>query len=464
MSTDLPLKAQVLAYIREHRLLEGAKTVLCAFSGGADSACLLHILRSLQEELGFRLCAAHYNHQLRGEESLRDAAFAEAFCKTLQLPFYVGSGDVAAHAAETGQGLEAAGRELRYAFLEACAGKLPACVIATAHQADDQVETVLLHMLRGSGLGGLTGIPPRRGNIIRPLLFASRREILAYLEENCLEHVEDSSNACQDFTRNLLRQKVLPVLEELNPAYARQVRRMTELLSEDEIYLRSQAHILIEQDGSGVRLSASGLRLAAVPIASRAIRACAQHFGVQPEKKHVDALLAMVQSGDSGSMDFPGGLRCMLKGGCVCFARPEETEGEPSFPETLLHWNQWTEIPETDYRVFWGEAVEDAKINALFTTFFFKRDRICGNMLVRPRKSGDSVCLQGRNVTKSLKKLMIELKIPAEQRSRIPVFVDDAGVLAVLGAGADSRAACVPEEADAVLCITERNKGNEIQP
>ena len=455
-NTDLPLSDRVLAYIREQNLLDGAKTVLCALSGGADSVCLLHILYGLREKLGFQLCAAHYNHQLRGEESRRDEAFAAEVCRKLDIPLYLGGGDVAAVAKEQGKGLEETGRELRYAFLEACAAQLEDCVIATAHQAEDQVETVLLHLVRGSGLAGLAGIPPRRGPIIRPLLFVTRNEIAAYLEEQGLEHVEDSSNASLEYSRNRLRQEVLPVLEKLNPAYTQAFRQMTELVREDEKYLQKQAHTLIKREGKELRLYAAELQAAGGALAARAIRECAGEFGVQPEKKHVDALCCLAFDVGSGSMDLPGNLHCTVREGTIAFAKREEAS-DSGFPETKLSWNVWTDIPETKYSAFWGEPEKGGKINALFTTFFFKRDKICGNMHVRPRRSGDEICMQGRNVTKSLKKLMIEMKIPAAQRHLIPVFADEAGVLAVLGAGADQRAWSAPESADAVLLITERN-------
>lgn len=458
----MPLRQQVLRYIREQDLLAGAKHILCAFSGGADSVCLLHILYSLREELGVQLCAAHYNHLLRGDESQRDQDFAAEFCRKLEIPLLIGSGDVAARAASCRQGLEETGRDMRYGFLEECADRFEDCRIATAHQAEDQVETVLLHLIRGCSLAGLSGIPPRRGRIIRPLLFASRKEILAYLEEWGLEHVEDSSNASADFARNCIRQEVLPVLERLNPSYTRGVRQMTELVREDEKYLLSQAHTLIEQTESGPAIPLAALKEASSSAASRAVLLCAGQFGLRPEKKHVDGVLKLALEKGSGSMDLPDGLRCTVKQGSVLFSdQPERVS--PGFPETPLVWNAWMDIPETKYSVFWGEAEKAAKINGQFTTFFFKKAKICGNIHVRPRKSGDQIRLQERMITKSLKRLMNEMKIPPARRQQIPIVADQAGILAVPGAGTDVRAWSAADTADAVLLISERNGTDELQ-
>ena len=193
--------------------------VLAAVSGGADSVCLLDWLYHLRDVRPFRLAAAHYNHNLRGEESRRDEAFVQNLLaeRYPDIDLYIGSGDVAGAARKAGRGLEDMGRELRYAFLQETLQALGGGVIATAHNADDNVETVLLHLLRGSGLRGLTGIPPKRDGIIRPLLTTTRTQILEYLRIYSLPHVEDSSNTDDRFSRNHLRRHVVPLLREIDP-------------------------------------------------------------------------------------------------------------------------------------------------------------------------------------------------------------------------------------------------------
>ena len=207
----------IRALTTEYDMLPRGGKVLCALSGGSDSMCLLHLLSAMAEEGGFTLCAAHYNHHLRGAESDGDAAFVARWCEEHHIPYALGEGDVAAEAAKRNQGLEETARQLRYAFLTETAEALGCSRIATAHNADDNLETLLLHLTRGAGLHGLAGIPPRRGELVRPLLTTPRADIEAYLEAHHIPHVEDSTNTDTKYARNKLRSQVIPVLRELNP-------------------------------------------------------------------------------------------------------------------------------------------------------------------------------------------------------------------------------------------------------
>ena len=199
------------------KLLPRDGLILCAVSGGADSMYLLARLR----ELGYTVAAGHYNHGLRGTEADRDEAFVRDFCAARGIPFVSEKGDVAAFAAEQGMGTEAAARTLRYAFLERAADDLGAAVIATAHTAGDNAETVLLHLARGSGLKGLGGIPPKRGRVVRPMLDVTRAEVESYLAEHDIKYVTDSTNGEDDYARNRVRHGAVPALETVNPAFLR---------------------------------------------------------------------------------------------------------------------------------------------------------------------------------------------------------------------------------------------------
>ncbi|HIS67540.1 MAG TPA: tRNA lysidine(34) synthetase TilS, partial [Candidatus Scatomorpha merdipullorum] len=188
--------------------------VLCAVSGGADSVYLLHKCCELRAAKGLSVCAAHYNHCLRGEESERDERFVRALCEELGVELKAGRGDVAAYARENKLGIEEAARKLRYEFLERAADELGCEMILTAHNADDNAETMLMALARGAGPRGLAGIPPVRGRVARPMLDVTRAEIERYLAENGFEYVEDSTNASTDYTRNRIRKLVMPVLRE----------------------------------------------------------------------------------------------------------------------------------------------------------------------------------------------------------------------------------------------------------
>ncbi len=440
----------------EQSMLEDTEVLLCALSGGADSVCLLHLLRRLGPVLGFRLEAAHYHHGIRGPEADRDRDFVIRLCRDWDIPLHLGAGDVPAWARERGLGLEEAARELRYAFLEETAAALPHCRIATAHQAEDNAETLLLHLCRGTGLRGLGGIPPVRGRVIRPLLPITRGEILAYLAENGIPHVEDSTNALEDASRNLLRRRVMPVLNVLNPAFSQAALRTSSLLREDEACLNALAEGYLDRSCPGeVRYFLPKLLAAPEALASRALRLGAVTLGARLERKHVEALLALAMGGGGlAGCDLPGGLRATRESDLLRLSlhRPE---GEPF--DLPLTWGAWTEVPQADCRVFWGDP-DAAKVNEKFQIFFFKKSSICGSIHVRSRRSGDSLRVSGRNREINLKKWMIEAKLPALERDLVPVLADEAGVLAVPGLGAAERAAALPGEADWVILLSERNE------
>lgn len=192
--------------------------VLCAVSGGLDSMCLLYFLDTWGPSAGFTAAVAHFNHQLRGETADRDENFVRAWCAGRNIPCYVGRGDTRALAAEEGLSLEEAARKLRYAFLEETAKREGFDAILTAHHADDNAETVLLNLIRGTGSAGLAGIPAQRGNLFRPFLQITRDTLAAYAAAHQIHHVEDETNACADAAdRNLLRLEVIPLLRQINP-------------------------------------------------------------------------------------------------------------------------------------------------------------------------------------------------------------------------------------------------------
>ncbi|MBP5167326.1 MAG: tRNA lysidine(34) synthetase TilS [Oscillospiraceae bacterium] len=410
--------SRIAAYMDRYGMLDGCETLLCGVSGGADSVCLLHAALSL----GLPVKALHFNHMLRGEEADRDESFVRELCEKLHVECICGRGDVKAYAEENRMGTEQAARILRYAFFDECASGLRGCRVATAHNADDNAETMIMNLTRGAGITGLSGIPPVRGIYIRPLLCLSRREIERYLDENGLEHVEDSTNAEDEYTRNRIRHTVIPVLREINPRFSETAADTAALLREDEAYLEAEAKKHIR--GDLVRIK--GL---AYPIASRALRIAAAARGVKLSKTHIDALLALSSGGES---DLPGGLTGVRSFDTIYIGPPRKRETPE---ETALIWNEWIYSAFAGYDVFWGEKAKSGKIYDLLSIFSFKKEEVCGNIAVRPRKAGDMITLPGRGVTKSLKKLFIEMKIPVRERERVPVVADEKGVLAVYGVG-----------------------------
>ena len=405
------------AFNRKYGLIARGDAVVCAVSGGADSMALLWAMYLLKEEWDLDLSAAHFNHHLRGEESDRDEQFVRDFCAGYGIPLHVGSAEV-----KPGKkGLEAAAREARYAFLRTLPGK-----IATAHTADDNAETVLLHLVRGTGLKGLGGIMPQNGRVIRPLLGTTRAQVEALLEEYAVEHITDSSNETDAFLRNRLRRHVMPLLTAENPQLARNLSSMALRLRQDEEALAE----LARTDGP---ISVAKLRSQPPALRTRALEQFLRDSGVQePEAEHIAKAEALVFSArPSAAGQFPGGITIARNYDTLEVRRPEEHPGAVTIaPGETVRFG--------DYRVTCTPAEAVVQSPTVFTV------RPAGTIRVRSRQSGDALRLSGG--TKTVKKRFIDNKIPAALRPRIPVFCDDAGILAVgeLGAQLDRRADALP--------------------
>lgn len=389
-------------------LVEPGDTVVCALSGGADSIAMLFAFYLNREKLGIRLEAAHFNHQLRGEESQRDENFVRAFCERYDIPLHVGRGRVIPGK----KGLEAAAREARYAFFDTLPGK-----IATAHTADDNAETVLLHMLRGTGLKGLGGIAPVQGRYIRPMLGITRQEVEAFLGEWSLPHVEDSTNQEDDFLRNRLRHHVMPLLKTENPKLAQTMSRMALYLREDEQYLSRQASY-------DAMPSVSQLREMPKAIRYRVLERFLGEQGVkEPGTVQLEEVNKLLFS------DKPS-ARTRITGGIVIareydrLVRKEET---PRLEARELPCPGEVEL--LDLRVVCEPARTIENTREAFTVM------PQGKIILRSRQPGDEMRLPGG--TKSLKKLFIDRKIPSSQRQRIPVAEDELGILGVYSLGGD---------------------------
>ena len=404
----------LLSMIRRYEMLQPGDTVTCAVSGGADSVALLFGLYLLREKLQIHLRAAHFNHHLRGEESQRDEQFVRDFCAGYSIPLTVGEGNVVAGE----KGLEAAARDARYGFLETLPGK-----IATAHTADDNSETVLMHLVRGTGLKGLGGIAPVRGKLIRPLLLANRRQVMDFIREYSLPYVEDSSNSTDQFLRNRLRHNVMPLLKAENPKLAENLSAMALRLREDEA-------ALTENWDFSQGLSVDAVKAAPAAKQSRMLSAFLESCGVrEPAAGHIELALSLVHSENpSARAYFPGGITVSRQYDRLTAVQ----EAQPLEP-IVLRCPGVTEIPQLGLVVTCCTAESISNNENTFTV------HPEGLLILRSRCSGDEIRLAGG--TKSLKKLFIDRKIPANQRPNIPVLADDAGVLGVYGIGVDQRRA-----------------------
>lgn len=400
---------KLTAFIRRYDLILPGDAVVCAVSGGADSVALLFALYLLQQKLEFTLSAAHFNHQLRAGESDRDEAFVRTLCDRYDIPLHVGTASV-----KPGKkGLEAAARDARYAFFNTIPGK-----IATAHTADDNAETVLMHLVRGTGLKGLGGITPATDKLIRPMLTVTRRDVLDFLQEYCLQYVTDSSNEIDDFLRNRLRHHVVPLLEAENPRLAEHLTEMALSLRQDESYLQQAA-------AKEATLDVEVLRQMEPALRGRVLERFLKENGVcEPEHRHLTLVQNLVFSAKpSARAELPGGVvieRCY-----GTLRRMPQGELQP----VKLQCPGENNLPQLGLKITCRPASEIVNTESVFTL------QVSGDVWLRGRQTGDSIRLSGGS--KTLKKLFIDRKIPASQRHRVPVLVDGEGVLAVYGIGPD---------------------------
>ncbi len=420
--------------------LEGldGRRLLCAVSGGADSMCLLHLLHTG----GFDLVAAHFEHGIRGEESLRDARFVADYCREKRIRCIVGRGDVPGYAAEKHLGLEQAARELRYAFLHQTAAEQGADLILTAHNLDDNAETILFNLARGSGTAGLTGIPRQRGLIRRPLLGASRSEIEAYLAENGVPHVEDSTNAGEDCTRNLIRHRVSPALREINPRFAEAASRAGFLAARDEDCLTALAAPLIRDGKRDGSLPLSALCALHPAVASRVVRGLLPGLSME----RAEAVLTFAQSSEYGTLELPGRI-LRREQGRLWLRAPDVSAlpQRPLIPGRPLELPEAGLVAEAEWTVYRGE------IHDLFKTSFFKCEMIHPDLLCGGRLPGDSIRPQGRGCSKRLSVLFREAGYTGCMRDTTPVLRDSEGPFFVRGIAADERVR--PAVGDRVLRV-----------
>ena len=389
-----------------YEMVSPGDRVICAVSGGADSMALLWAMYLLRDKLQIDLAATHFNHHLRGAESDRDEGFVRKFCEDYSIPFYSGGAVVTPGP----KGLEAAAREARYGFFQTLPGK-----IATAHTADDNAETVLMHLVRGTGLKGLGGIAPVNGQMIRPMLTVTRRDVLEFLEEYHIPWITDSSNETDAFLRNRLRHHVMPLIKQENPSFAENVTVMALRLRQDEEALSQEPEYRV-----------SVLRGMDPARRSRALAAALERWGVkEPEGAHIALAESLVFSEKpSARGQFPGGITV-----CRNYDRLELAGSPASVELTQLNVPGVTTLPGLNLRIVCTPT--DVVIN--------QPDRFtvtAGTELwVRSRQAGDEIRLPGGR--KSLKKLFIDRKIPASSREQVPVIADQDGILGVYSIGAD---------------------------
>lgn len=412
------MEEKLLNAIERFSLLDGVKDVTVALSGGADSMALLHLLSKLKEKLGISLSAAHFNHKIRGEEADRDEAFVKEQCEKLGVPVFVGSADVPSFAKKNGLSIELAARKLRYKFLNSVAKG----VIATAHTASDNLETMLFNLTRGTAAKGLSGIPVKRDNIIRPIILCTRDEVELYCKENNISFVTDSTNLCDEYSRNKLRHKVVPILRELNSSAENNALRAALSVSEDNDFLDTLAREEFNRRIKNNKLDVNGFNRLHKALQNRIIKFFFDYLGCEIDYLHLSEVRHIACEG--GKTQINGEISAICKKGVLEALSSRIYEFDVEIIEEKTNFSKNTQ-----------------KIHNLLLKNAIDCDKIVGKLIVRKRISGDAIRLYGRNCTKTLKKLFTEKQIPMNERDNLPVAADDKGVVWVYGIGIAERCA-----------------------
>lgn len=428
-------QSKVRQTIATYAMCNAGDRVLVALSGGADSVALLHALLSLREDLKLgEITAAHLHHGLRGEEADRDLAFVQSLCQRWQVPLVYACEDVADFAAAHHLGVEEAGRQVRYAFLQE---KANGALIATAHTATDNTETLLMHLTRGCGLQGLTGIAPYRDGVIRPLIDCSREEVEAYCRVHALDFVTDSTNADVRYARNRIRHEVLPALRALNPSLEAATKRLVSLCTQDNAYLNTlaeQAFTSLKTDKYG-RYALSDMR--AVPPA---LRGRVWQKMLAETVLSYDDIARLEQALDAcGSVCLQGGFAVAVSRRDIQIVLPSVPTEQPQQP--LLNEGTYRFAGKSYvYRRISAEEykkIQNVHKNVLL--YAWDCDRISGSLRLTVRQDADCIRLPFRQCSKTLKKLYNEQHIPVSEREAVPVLRDEKGIVLLAGITCDER-------------------------
>ena len=454
------LLEKIDGYARQSGIAEmlcGARGVICAFSGGADSSVLLRFLNEFCEDK-VKLYAAHLNPMIRGEESDSDERFCRRTCEELGIPFITERADVPAEAAAAGEGLEECARRIRYEFFARLSEKLGGAAVATAHNATDNLETVIFNLARGSGTRGMAGIAPIRGIYVRPMLCCTSEEIRAFAQSNGISYVTDSTNSCNDYTRNYIRHTIVPEMRRLNPKADEAALRMSACARGDSEYLDAAAESYLCGSDHIDRAEAEKLPEALFARVLFKLYKCCTNSAADLSDAHIKSCRALIKSG-CGSVSLPGG--------CSFFAHKDKIFIAPSsLAEPLPEPTVLPLAGETDFGAWHiscieeiytspaplreacaaaggkggagcGELYQNGKKSRIIYNLYIEKnsvsDKIKGALFVRCREAGD-VLLSG-GMHKKLKKLLCDKCVPLTERDTLPIICDDGGIVAVPGVG-----------------------------
>lgn len=446
------MENKLLKAIKEYSLIEDGDKIIVALSGGADSTALLCSLMSIRESLSLTIYACHINHLLRGDESFRDENFVRELCEKLGVELFVLQCDINKLASERNLGSEECGRQVRYDFLNKNATRLGA-KIATAHTSTDSMETILMNISRGSGIKGARGIPPKRDNIIRPLILASRADTEEYCKAHNIPYVNDSTNSERLYTRNKVRLDVVPVLRGINPSIEEAFLRFSKSMKELDEFIEKSAQTALSESKIENGYSCEKLKKLDKPILARTIEIFCNKENIEPESVHIELIEKAIKN--SGAVSIKNGIMAISSQGIFRIYHKNSMNNSERKSEIPVFINSSAMICNKNIRtelVNMEEFLARAKFTKNLFTISLDYATISDGAVFRNRKAGDFIAPKGRGLTKPLRKLMSEMKIPAEKRDSAILLADENNILWAEEIGV-SEQCCVKNTTQKVLII-----------
>ena len=456
---------KVLSTINKHVLIQKGDKIVVGLSGGPDSVCLLHILSRLKEELDLEIYAAHLNHQIRRIEAQKDAFYISKLCEEMGITFFIKSINVPEYCEKNGVSIEEGARKLRYEMFYEIKNNTRANKIAIGHNLNDQAETILMRMMRGTGLQGLKGIEYiRDGVIIRPILDIERNDIEEYCKQNKLNPRIDKTNLESIYTRNKIRLELIPYMKDnFNSNIIESIVRMGNSLRSDNDYIESEALIKFKEVSN---IKSDSVEINLKPYINlhnsmkvRILRNSIKHILGDTnfiDQRHIDDIIELEdESKIDKVINLPRGIYVYRKKNSIILTNKEIVIEEIEFCYNIPS-NGFIKVKEIgtiiETQVVSINKYKRSKSDKSCNWFDF--NKIKGGIVVRNRRSGDKIKLSGGS--KKIKDLFIDIKIPKEDRCKVPVIADDQGILSV-GNFRNSENYKIDEETKEVLKVTFKN-------
>jgi tRNA(Ile)-lysidine synthase len=437
----MELLQKVQKTIKRYSMISDNDHVLLGLSGGPDSVCMAVVLNELKDDFNLSLSAVYVDHGLRPGEVEKEMDFCKKFCDDRKIEFYSRSVDVRKYAEDTGLNVQEAARELRYQVYGEISGRVNAGLIALGHNADDQAETVLMRLLRGSGRKGLSGIPPVRGNIVRPLINVTKKEIEDFLIPDSF--MVDSSNLKEDYFRNWIRLNFMEEIKSRNPSAVKDICRTADILREEDDYLeivvtKTLMRLISRKSDDSIELFLTPLETIERPVLRRVLRrALGATKGLRRiDFVHVEDIIGLINEGKSGdSLDLPKGIRVIKD-----YSLLKITTGSPvRISEYEIRPPCEVDIREADIRI---KAVFEEEIDEGVpdkTSVVLDAGAMNFPLKVRPRADGDFFYPLGFGKRKKLQDYFVDEKIPRDERDRVPIVLSGNDIIWVAGYRADER-------------------------